>query len=234
MKNKIFLLVVMIFYVGCGLDPEINMDTPPKLQIPKKPKIIKLNKGSLYSKQGSSLFSDKKDLQIGDILQVVIKESLDNSSKGSRSTTGANSTSLGGGLITPMDGITLKAPTKTIADKINPIFGASFKTESTNTFKGSFGSKFNENFNATVSVIIEQTYQNGNYFVRGSKEMLIDGQKQILAVSGIIRPYDITPDNTVFSHQLANLKIKFVKLGEENDANHKSWGSKIIDKVWPF
>jgi flagellar L-ring protein precursor FlgH len=233
MKNKIFLFVV-IFFIGCGIDPKINMDIPPKLQTPKKPKLIKQNKGSLYSRQGASLFSDKKDLQIGDILQVVIKESLNNSSKGSRSVTKKNNSLLGGGVVTPMDGITLKAPTKTIADKINPIFGVNLKTESTDAFKGSFGSKFDENFNATVSVIIEQTYQNGNYFVRGSKEMLIDGQKQILAISGIIRPYDITPENTIFSHQLANLKIKFVKLGEENDGNHKGWGSKIINKIWPF
>ena len=50
----------------------------------------------------------------------------------------------------------------------------------------------------------------------------------------MIRPYDITPENTIYSHQLANLKIKYVKDGEENDGNHKSWGTKVLETVWPF
>ena len=44
---------------------------------------------------------------------------------------------------------------------------------------------------ATISAIIEETYQNGNYYIKGSKEMLIEGQKQKIIVSGVIRPYDI-------------------------------------------
>jgi len=50
----------------------------------------------------------------------------------------------------------------------------------------------------------------------------------------VIRPYDITPENTIYSHQLANLKIKYVKDGEENDGNHKSWGTKVLETVRPF
>ena len=52
-------------------------------------------------------------------------------------------------------------------------------------------------FETTISAIIEETYQNGNYYIKGRKEMLIEGQKQNIVVSGVIRPYDITSNNSI-------------------------------------
>ena len=56
----------------------------------------------------------------------------------------------------------------------------------------------------------------------------------MIAISGVIRPYDITPENTVVSSQIANLKILYKKNGEEVDTLEKSWGTKIIETIWPF
>ncbi len=235
MKHKILLLICIVIYAGCSSSKtSIELDTKPKLQVPKKHIVVKKRKGSLYSRQGTSLFADKKDLQIGDILQVIVEEALKNDSKGSRAIKKNNTSSLGGGLMTPATGVTLGKTTQRLADAANNTFGVGFESKSANTFSGSVSSAVDEKLSATVSVIIEQTYQNGNYFVRGSKEILIDGQKQFLGISGIIRPYDISPENTVYSYQLANLKIKYQKYGEENDANHKAWGTNIIETVWPF
>ena len=204
MKNNLYILMIGIFiFMGCS-DPKIDMKSKPQMQIPKKTKVVTRKKGALYPNQGSSLFSDKKDLQIGDILQVIVQETLTNNSKGTRSLSKTNDTSLGGGILASANG---KALT-TGATKFNTNLGIGFKTNSANSFSGSASSVVNEKFTTKLSVIIEETYQNGNYFVKGSKEMLIDGQKQVMNISGIIRPYDITPENTIYSDQLANLKIK--------------------------
>ena len=233
MKFKSFLYLVCISFliVGCT-EPTINVNEQPKLQVPKKQIRVQRRKGALYSRQGTSLFSDKKDLQVGDILQVIIEEKLSNSSKGSRDIKKNNSSSLGAGIAVP--GATLGGIAKKGVEKINSNLSASFTTTTANALKAASTSSLNENFSTTVSVIIEQTYQNGNYFVKGTKEMLIDGQKQGIAISGVIRPYDITPENTIYSHQLANLKIKYAKDGEENDGTHKAWGTKILETIWPF
>ena len=47
------------------------------------------------------------------------------------------------------------------------------------------------------------TYENinGNYYIKGKKEMLIEGQKQEIIISGVIRPYDISSDNSINSSQ---------------------------------
>ncbi len=234
MLNKNFIIFILIvLFTGCS-QPTINMNTTPEIQVPKKPTIVKRKKGALYSQKGASLFADKKDLQVGDILQVIVKETLENASKGSRDISKDTTTSLGGGVVSPMTGVTLTDGGQKRIDKFNKNLGIGFGSTTANSFAGSVSSSVDEEFSTTISVIIEQTYQNGNYFVKGSKEMLIDGQKQSMAISGVIRPYDITPENTVYSHQLANLKIRYAKDGDENDGNHKSWGTKALETIWPF
>ncbi|MEA2017765.1 MAG: flagellar basal body L-ring protein FlgH [Campylobacterota bacterium] len=228
------LLIISILFIGCAAKPEIDIDTTPKMQVPKKSAPIIKRKGTLYSKKGASLFADKKDLQIGDIIQVLISETLTNDSTNSRETKKDNSNSLGGGVIAPIGENTLATGTQKRVDKFNNSFGVGFNTTSSSSFKGSAKSAADEEFTTVISAIIEQTYQNGNYFIKGSKEMLINGQKQNIKISGVIRPYDISPDNTVNSNQLANLKILYIKDGEENDALNKPWGTKLIETIWPF
>ncbi len=232
-KNFVFLILVSLFFASCTKEPKISFEKP-KMQIPRPEPVVMNNKGSLYSRKGASLFADKKDLQIGDIIQVIISESLSSDSNNKRETSNANDANLGGGMITPMDGNVLGGVTKRIANRVNPLFGASIKTGSSSSFKGNVKTQVDESFQTTISVIIEETYQNGNYFIKGIKEILIDKQKQEIIISGVIRPYDISSENSILSSQIANLKIKYMKDGEEQDALHEPWGTKILKTLWPF
>ena len=83
----------------------------------------------------------------------------------------------------------------------------SFGTNSSTADTGTVKTQLDETFSTTISAIIEETYQNGNYYIRGTKELLIEGQKQKIIVTGVIRPYDITSDNSINSSQIANLKL---------------------------
>ncbi|MEA3512151.1 MAG: flagellar basal body L-ring protein FlgH [Campylobacterota bacterium] len=228
----IFLTIFIVLFLGCESKRTIDIDTTPKMQVPKKVEPISKQKGSLYSRKGASLFSDKKDLQVGDILQILIEETLTNDSSSSRETSKTNSSALGGGVFTAP--ATARKSTQKRVDGLNNALGVGFSTTSSSSFKGSGKSAADEEFTTTISAIIEQTYQNGNYFIKGGKEMLINGEKQNIKISGVIRPYDISPENTVYSYQLANLKIMYEKDGEEMDALKKPWGTRILEIIWPF
>lgn len=232
-KNSILSFFIFIFVFGCTNPEKINFDKPI-IQIPKQIPAPINNKGSLYSRQGSSLFADKKDLQIGDIIQVVIAEELSGDTNNSRDLSKSNSSSLGGGVAAPSTGNTLNGRSQGLVDKFNQNFGFGISSESSSSFAGSAKSSLDESFNTTVSVIIEETYENGNYYIKGSKEMLIDGQKQEIKISGIIRPYDISTANSISSSQIANLKILYVKEGDEKNAVHVPWGTKVLNIIWPF
>ena len=230
--HKIILFVgCTLLFIGCAAKPEIDVDTTPKMQKQKTIAPAVKRKGALYSRKGASLFADKKDLQMGDIIQVLIQETLTNDSTDSRELKKNNTSSIGGGIFAPSIAGTRMQNT---ADKLNSATGLGFSSTTANNFKGEATTSADEEFTTTISAIIEQTYQNGNYFIKGSKEMLINGQKQNIRISGVIRPYDISPENTVYSYQLANLKILYQKDGEDADGLKKGWGTRLIESISPF
>ena len=100
--------------------------------------------------------------------------------------------------------------------------------------KGSVKTQVDETFETTISAIIEETYQNGNYYIKGKKEMLIEGQKQEIIISGVIRPYDISSDNSINSSQIANLKLLYDKDGVESEILETPWGTRFLRSIWPF
>lgn len=226
-------ILTILLFTGCSTKQEIDVDTTPKMQVPKQVEPTVKRKGALYSRRGASLFADKKDLQVGDIIQILIAETLTNDSTNERDLSKTNSNSLGGGVFTSPTSTTSTGPER-VAKKLNNALGMGFSSNTSSSFSGSAETKVDEEFTTTISAIIEQTYQNGNYFIKGSKEMLINGEKQNIKISGVIRPYDITPENTVNSSQLANLKILYHKEGEDSDSLKKGWGTRLLESISPF
>ena len=233
MKNSILVLLVL-FLVGCSSSKQELEFEKPEIQIPKKSPEPRKNKGSLYSIQGTSLFADKKDLQVGDIIQIVINEDLTSKSNNKRELSSDRETNLGGGVFAATGNNTLGETAAGLTNKANRNLGVNFGTESSSADKGSVKTQFDETFETTISAIIEETYQNGNYYIKGKKEMLIEGQKQNVIISGVIRPYDISSDNSINSSQIANLKLLYEKDGTESDILETPWGTKFIRTIWPF
>ena len=64
--------------------------------------------------------------------------------------------------------------------------------------------------------------------------MIIEGQKQEIIISGVIRPYDISSDNSINSSQIANLKLLYDKNGTESEILETPWGLKFLRSIWPF
>ena len=230
MSSKYFLpFIIPVIFTACVKEPELEFKKPEQ-QVPKPLPVVIKNKGSLYSLKGPSLFADKKDLQIGDLIQVQIDESMSSDTNNKREVSADRSNSLGGGIATAG---TVGVASR-VADAINPFTNVGFESSSTSANNGEVKTNLSETFSTTVSAVIEETYQNGNYYIKGFKEMLIDGQKQALTLTGVIRPYDITSENSISSSQIANLKILYIKEGEEQDVMRVPWGLKIIQKFWPF
>lgn len=233
MKSNIIFLFILLF-VGCSSSKQELEFEKPEIQIPKKSPEPRKNKGSLYSIQGTSLFADKKDLQVGDIIQIVINEDLTSKSNNKRELSSNTNNSLGGGILSATGTNTLGETAGNLTNKLNRNLGVDFGTKSSTSDKGSVKTQLDETFETTISAIIEETYQNGNYYIKGKKEMLIEGQRQEIIISGVIRPYDITSDNSINSSQVANLKLLYDKDGTEADVLETPWGSKLIRSIWPF
>ena len=234
MQNSFMIIFILVAFSACTASKEELVFEKPEIQIPRKsPEPLK-NKGSLYSMQGTSLFADKKDLQVGDIIQIVINEDLTSKSNNKRELSSKRDNNLGGGIFAATGTNALSGGIGSAADKLNSSLGVNFGTNSSSSDKGSVKTQLDETFETIVSAIIEETYQNGNYYIKGKKEMLIEGQKQEIIISGVIRPYDISSDNSINSSQIANLKLLYDKNGTESEILETPWGLKFLRSIWPF
>jgi flagellar L-ring protein precursor FlgH len=231
-----FLILLTFLLSGCSthpVDPNLSMAPPAYVeQIPPiQQSSVVANPGSLFGQGDNPLFSDLKAMHPNDIVTVVISEETTQSSSGSKSTSKDNSSSLGAGLMTPTtaSGLASKA-----ANVFNDTFGIGFESESSNSYSGSGTNSRNESFTTTISARIIKILKNGNYFIEGSRELLINGEKQYIQISGVIRPYDIDQTNSIDSKYIADAKILYKTEGEINQVTTKPWGTKFVESIWPF
>ncbi len=214
-------------------DPKINMKPPVYVEElpPKKPRANMSHAGSLFGRGDNPLFSDRKAMNVNDIVTVVISENIVQSSQASKSINDENRDSLGAGIVHNNGGAPILS---TVAGQINKFGNIGFNTSSSSTFSGGGSNSRNESFTTTISARIIKVLNNGNYFISGGREMLINGEKQIIQISGVIRPYDISQSNQIDSSHIADAKIMYKTQGDIDRSTKKPWGSKIMKSVWPF
>lgn len=75
---------------------------------------------------------------------------------------------------------------------------------------------------------------NGNLVLEAKKEIEVDDGKQIVTLTGVCRGQDVTPQNTVLSTQVADLKISAQHTGAAHDATQRGWLKRGLDWAKPF
>lgn len=240
--RKIYLTITTatyaaLFFSGCTAnltDPEIDFE-PPKYveQMPARESDQDfISTGSIFGQGDNPLFSDHKAMHENDIVKVVISETASSSSSGAKQLSEADSSTLTAGVITP--GGQAGGPIGTIAGYANGITDMGFSSNNTSAYKGAGSATKAANFTTTVTARIVKVLQNGNYFISGKREILIDEQKQIVQLSGVIRPYDIDQYNSINSNQMSDAKILYKTEGDVDRATKQGWGTKLLQAVWPL
>lgn len=69
-----------------------------------------------------------------------------------------------------------------------------------------------------LSARVTNVLPNGYLVVEGHKDTLINSERQIVTVRGVVRPVDLDPTNTVSSDRLAQLELLINGKGVVNDA----------------
>jgi flagellar L-ring protein precursor FlgH len=215
------------------MDPEIAF-SPPKYveEMPsREEENIYTSQGSLFGQGDSPLFSDHKAMHVNDIVTVVISETVTSSNKATKALSEADTMGLGGGAFTSMGG---NSAVNSAVSKLNGIGNIGFNAGSTSSYAGSGAATKNATFTTTVSARIVKVMANGNYYITGRREIMVDDQKQIMQLSGVIRPYDIDLNNQITSAKISDAKIQYANEGDVDRSVNQGWGSKIIQAVWPF
>jgi flagellar L-ring protein precursor FlgH len=86
-----------------------------------------------------------------------------------------------------------------------------------------------------ITVTIAQVLANGNLVVRGEKWLTLNQGEEFIQISGIVRPADISPDNSVPSLRLADARITYSGKGQVANSNRPGWLNRFFSSVvWPF
>ena len=185
--------------------------------------------GSLWQDDAPliSMFADQKARTVGDIVTIKITESSAATNKASTATDRSSS------LSASVDAF-FNAEKSFPADQpfFNPFSKVAGGVQS--DFQGNGTTKRSGDLNAYITALVTQVLPNGNLVVTGSREVLINSENQIIQLTGVVRPRDISADNQVLSTYVADARIAYSGTGIVNDRQKPGWLSSIVMKVWPF
>jgi len=148
--------------------------------------------------QNQSLFTDIKAHKVGDILTVLIYEQNRASQKVETKTEKTTKFSTKGG------------PGIGTLDFL-PLFGVDGSSKGTHDGKGE--NIRNGSLRAKMSVTVIDVKPNGDLVVEGSRIIGISGDRETLALTGVVRQKDITPSNTIDSYLIADAEIHYTGKG---------------------
>jgi flagellar L-ring protein precursor FlgH len=155
-----------------------------------------------------SLLADDKATHIGDVLTVIVQESATASSSADlRADRSFN--------------ISAEAGT----DKRGP-YSASAGTASESD--GAGRTQRSGRLLAQLSVRVEDINEHGDLVVEGRQSLKINGEEQLITLSGVVRPRDIAQDNTVLSSRIADARIRFEGQGFVTDQSKPGWLAKLF------
>ncbi len=177
----------------------------------------KLATGAIFnSNRSEAFFGVGRSYVVGDLVSVLLAEntSANRSQNASlKKTAGAKVSSKG---------------LLNIFGDLGPELG------STVTNDGSGQTNQEQTLTGSVTVSVVEIMPNGNLVLRGEKQVALSEGSEIIQVSGVVRPEDIAPNNTVLSRRLANAQISYRGIGDESAATRAGWGTSGILKFMPF
>ncbi len=181
--------------------------------------------GSLFTPDapGVGLVSDFKARRVGDLLFVDIAETSTAtvSSKASRS---RDSGTLGG--IVGAVGA-LPAPSAAVVSGVIGGLG-------TRKFEGKGSTERQSDLRARIAARVTEVLPNGDLRIEADKLVKINKEDERLTLSGIVRPRDVSTNNTVGSSLVGDLKVALNGKGVASADNSPGWLFRLLEKIAPF
>lgn len=209
-------------------NPQLRKDYEPVSMPMPAPKVTVKQPNSLWASDRKNFFNDQRASNVGDILTVLIE--IDDQAELENETERTRSSSEGAGLDNllgyeaALDRILPQA-----VDNQNLV---GLNADSNHNGNGQIERE--EDIQVELAAVVTQILPNGNFVIHGNQEVRVNFEKRILAVDGIIRPQDISINNTVNHNQIAEARIVYGGEGQITDVQQPRYGQQVYDIVFPF
>jgi flagellar L-ring protein precursor FlgH len=170
----------------------------------------------------TSLGADPRARQVNDLVTVRVVENIAASGTADSNLNKGSSANIG----TPnLFGVENKLPSWMDPTKL---VGASSDTK----FKGGGLTTRTGELTATMTVRVAEVLPNGDLVLEGAREIEINGDRQMVVLSGVVRPLDLTRDNMVLSTQVGQLSIRYFGNGLIKDNLRPGFLIRILNKIF--
>lgn len=245
LAGSLLVIHVVAIITGCASSPPRAtpdiMEMPSQSQNAPGRRFENRQEGSLWTDEGelADLFMDRKARRVGDIVTIQIVESSSASNQATTETDRESTLSAG---VEKFFGIEDRyldpghPDFKQFRD-FNPFAAAgeaSVKGSMSSDFEGNGVTSRSGDVKATLTARVVQVLPGGNLRIIGSREVTVNHERQIITLSGMIRPRDISADNVILSSSIADARIAYSGSGIINDRQRPGWISNILNNIWPF
>lgn len=204
-----------------------NGYVPVRMPMPA-PTLTESQPNSLWHTGGRAFFQDQRASRVGDILTVIVtindQAQLQNETKRSRD----NSNSAG---VTNLLGFESHLH-NWFPKAVDPTSLVDTNSTLANDGKGTIARQ--EQIDMRIAATIIQVLPNGNLVVAGKQQVGVNFDMRELNIRGIIRPQDISSDNTITYDQIAEARIEYGGRGSISDVQQPRYGDQLIDILMPF
>ena len=183
---------------------------------------------SLWSVQRGSLLGDRRAMDVGDILTVLIeiddRAEISNSSSRQRSATEDLS-------VPNLLGIPQR-------NSSNLPEGASYENaigiNSSTRSSGDGSVQRKEKLTLRIAAAIVKRLPNGVLEILGRQEVRVNHELRELFVAGYVRPEDISRQNQITYDKIASARVSYGGRGDVSDVQQPRYGHQILDAIIPF
>lgn len=212
-------LVVLILLQGCTAmsRPRAIPDDPEFA--PVRPQAMMQRdraSGSIYQvSRNYNFYGDTVALNVGDVLTVTLQESTRASKNADTRIIKDNE---------------IKLPEPNILGKSNFGIGTSLNNE--RDFKTRADADQSNSLAGSITVSVTEVLPNGVLRIRGEKWLSLTNGEEYIRLTGLVRPRDIQPDNSVASNRIVDARIAYGGTGDFDQANQMGWLARFFNSEW--
>lgn len=172
--------------------------------------------GAIYqTTRNFNFYGDRVALNVGDVLMVNLEEQTQASKSADNEIKKENQVDFNDGSILGLDKLNLGT---------NPQFNRDFK--------GQANADQSNSLAGSITVTVTDVYPNGVLRIRGEKWISLTNGDEYIRLTGLVRPQDISTDNTVSSNRIADARIAYGGTGDFDDATRQGWLSRFFNSEW--
>ena len=170
----------------------------------------------------AGLTTDLRARRVNDLITIRVMESLTGLGAADSNLDKKSSGTAG---IPSLFGLESRLPSS-----INP---ANLITVGANTtFQGGGSTSRTGSLTGVLTARVQEVLPNGDLLVQGVREIEINGDRQMLVVTGVVRTADINAANVVPSTAVGQMRIRYFGRGLMKDNLSPGWLIRILNKIF--